>query len=196
MRSAALERVVRSANTGRAEAGERCDLCAEPVPGDHRHLLDTAVREPRCCCRACSILFSREAASDGHYRLLPTRRTRLPDVPAGALGVPVGLAYVVVGDDGGVLAHYPSPVGATRWDVDPAAWRSVLDRVPALRELAPETEALLVNTARGAREHWLVPLDDCFRLVAVVRREWRGLSGGGTVWREIERFFTELTERR
>jgi hypothetical protein len=54
-------------------------------------------------------------------------------------------------------------------------------------------EALLINTARGAREHWIVPIDSCYRLVAVVRREWSGLSGGGTVWPAVEAFFAALT---
>lgn len=68
-------------------------------------------------------------------------------------------------------------------------------RLPQLRTLATDVEALLVNTARGRRHHWIVPLDDCFRMVAVLRREWRGLSGGSRVWPAIDRFFAELTEQ-
>ena len=60
----------------------------------------------------------------------------------------------------------------------------------------PEVEALLVNTTRGRREHWLVPIDDCFALVTLVRREWKGLSGGTRVWEEIDRFFDDLSEQR
>jgi hypothetical protein len=41
-----------------------------------------------------------------------------------------------------------------------------------------------------------VPIDDCFALVTLVRREWRGLSGGTRVWPEIDRFFAALTEQR
>jgi hypothetical protein len=37
-----------------------------------------------------------------------------------------------------------------------------------------------------------VPIDVCYRLVAVIKREWQGLSGGGTVWPAIEEFFAEL----
>ncbi len=73
---------------------------------------------------------------------------------------------------------------------------SVLDRHPELRILEPDMQALLVNTARDQQEHWLVPIDDCFRLFAVVRREWKDLSGGSRVWLEIEQFFAELTEQR
>jgi hypothetical protein len=40
-----------------------------------------------------------------------------------------------------------------------------------------------------------VPIDDCYRLVAVIRTRWRGFTGGKEVWLEIERFFTELDRR-
>ncbi|HVH13778.1 MAG TPA: DUF5947 family protein, partial [Longimicrobium sp.] len=56
-------------------------------------------------------------------------------------------------------------------------------------------EALLVNRVRDAREHWLVPVDACYRLVAVMRRHWRGLGGGSEVWTAIDDFFRELRER-
>jgi hypothetical protein len=72
----------------------------------------------------------------------------------------------------------------------------VVNHCPALGTLAPDVEALLVNTARGAQHHWLVPIDDCLRLVAVVRQTWKGLSGGNQVWPAVERFFAELVPQR
>jgi hypothetical protein len=62
--------------------------------------------------------------------------------------------------------------------------------------MAPAVQALLVDTARGADEHWLVPIDDCYRLVALIRREWRGLSGGSTVGPAVEAFFAGLVDTR
>ncbi|HET7327819.1 MAG TPA: DUF5947 family protein [Nocardioidaceae bacterium] len=194
--TSALGRVIRQSDARRAETGEHCDLCSVLVPAGHRHLVDTGRAEVLCVCQACSLLFDREAASRGHYRLIPTRRVRLGAVSTKALGVPVGLAFFVPQPDGVVVAHYPSPAGATQWEVDDEAWRDVVARCPLLNGLQPDLEALLVNTARGQQQHWLVPVDDCFRLVAVVRREWKGLSGGSRVWPEIEQFFSELSEQR
>ena len=174
----ALGRIIRRAGSPSAPVGERCDLCAVDLPDPHRHLLDTERNEIQCVCQACSLLFNREAASRGHYRLVPRRRLRLPAVPTADLGVPVGLAFFVPRVDGTVDAHYPSPAGATRWEVDQAAWLEVVARCPPLAEMTPDVEALLVNIARGHSDHWLVPIDDCFALVTLVRREWRGLSGG------------------
>src|SRR5690242_21215924 len=33
-----------------------------------------------------------------------------------------------------------------------------------------DLEALLANTAGGRAEHWIVPIEDCYRLVAIIRR--------------------------
>ncbi|MFF9126994.1 DUF5947 family protein [Streptomyces sp. NPDC014889] len=192
----ALARLIRSsAGASAATAGEVCDLCAAPVPEDHRHLYDTAEAEVLCACGPCSVLFAEDGAGGGHHRLVPRRRTRLPRVDTAALGVPVGLVFFVPRADGTVTAEGPSPAGAMRWEVDAAAWRKLATRIPELASMEPEVEALLVNTVQGMDHQWIVPVDDCFRMLAVVRREWRGLSGGGRVWPAVEQFFTELTER-
>lgn len=196
MSHGALERVIRGAGSRRAQVAEHCDLCGVAVPGQHRHLLDASSRGLMCACQACSLLFVQDAASRGHYRLVPRRRVRLHGVPTKGIGVPVGLAFFVPRADGSVVAHYPSPAGATQWEVDEDAWREVVGHRAELGSLEPEVEALLVNIARGREHQWITPIDDCFRLVAVVRREWRGLSGGSRVWPQIDQFFEQLTERR
>ena len=56
-------------------------------------------------------------------------------------------------------------------------------------------EALLVNRARGARRHWIVPIDECYALVGLIRTHWKGLTGGAEVWRQIASFYDELDRR-
>lgn len=191
----ALARVIRSAGDRAAEQAEVCDLCAAPVAEEHPHLYDTGQDEVRCVCGPCSVLFAGDGAGDGHFRLVPRRRIRLPHLDTGPLGVPVGLVFFVPRADGTVTAQGPSPAGAMRWEVEAAAWQRMAALCPQLASVEPEVEALLVNTVHGLDHHWIVPIDDCFRMVAVVRREWRGLSGGGRVWPAVERFFADLTER-
>lgn len=187
----ALCRTIRRTATP-SDGGLKCQLCSAALAETHRHMLDEQSGELLCACRACTVLFEREAAGRGHYRLVPDRRLRLPAFPVGGLGVPVGLAFFTVDADGSVTAHYPSPMGATTWEVDAANWQQVLRECPQLQDLSAALEALLVNTTRDAREYWIVPIDDCYRLVAVIRQEWRGLSGGSTVWPAVDRFFAEL----
>ncbi|MFJ8631966.1 DUF5947 family protein [Streptomyces sp. NPDC093568] len=192
----ALARLIRSSADRAATAeAEACDLCAAPVPDEHPHLYDTGQEEVRCVCGPCSVLFAESGAGDGHYRPVPRRRVRLPRVDTAVLGVPVGLVFFVPRADGTVTAQGPSPAGAMRWEVDAAAWRRLGEMCPPLTTVEPEVEALLVNTVHGLDHHWIVPIDDCYRMVAVVRREWRGLSGGSEVWPAVERFFADLTER-
>ena len=94
-----------------------------------------------------------------------------------------------------MLASYPSPMGATESLLELDAWRSLEADNPVLRTLEPDVEALLVNRARGARHHHLVPISDCFELVGLIRTRWRGLTGGREVWEEIARFYDGLDAR-
>lgn len=169
-----------------------CELCGQPIPDDHRHLLDLRQREPLCACYPCSVLFQRDEAGEGHYQLIPDRRVRLTGLSPADLGIPVGLAFFVKRSDRRIIAHYPSPAGATRWEIEPRMWESAVRGCTTLTTMAEEIEALLVNTASGRAEAWLVPIDDCYRLVAVVRSHWTGISGGERVWPRIEGFFEEL----
>jgi hypothetical protein len=191
----ALARLVRSSAGRTAAQQQTCEVCAAPVPEEHPHLYDTGEAELRCACGPCSVLFAGEGAGGGRFRLVPRRRVRLRGVGTEALGVPVGLVFFVPHTDGTVTAQGPSPAGAMRWEVDAAAWRRAAAQSPELASVQPEVEALLVNTVRGQDHHWIVPVDDCFRMVALVRRQWRGLSGGGRVWPAVEEFFEQLSER-
>jgi hypothetical protein len=96
-----------------------------------------------------------------------------------------------------VLAHYPSPLGTTESQVDPGDWHKVEEQSPALAEMSPRVEAFLVRitAVSGRGEYWILPVDDCFRLVAVIRRHWSGMAGGSAVWKEIAGFFEELGRR-
>ncbi len=65
----ALRQLAQRAAQATTVAQELCELCSEPIPPEHRHLLEASTRELKCVCRACSILFDKEVASQGKYRL-------------------------------------------------------------------------------------------------------------------------------
>jgi hypothetical protein len=193
-----LRRLARRATQERVAEQERCDLCGEPLPTDHRHLLDLSSRELMCACQACRILFDRREAGVGHYRLVPERRLRmndfrLDDATWEALRIPVDMAFFFHSTrDERVCAFYPSPAGPTESLLRLEAWEQLEHANPVLASLEPDVEALLVNRARGARHNLIVPIEDPYRLVALIRRNWRGLTGGREVWEEIDRFFGDL----
>ena len=180
---------------------ERCELCGEPLEPSHRHVLDLVERGLLCACRACSILFDRSAAGGGHYRLIPDRSRLIVDfdldeIQWQAFGIPVDMAFFFRNSSlERMAAFYPSPVGATESALSLDAWGDLEARNPVLETLEPDVEALLVNRAKGAREHWLVPVDACYRLVGLIRTRWKGLAGGDEVWIELDEFFGELRRR-
>jgi hypothetical protein len=179
---------------------EHCDLCGEAIPPNHRHLLDLSSRELLCACQACRLLFERPAAGGGgvHYRLVPDRRLELEDfvmddLAWARLRIPVDMAFFFDSSQAGrVQAYYPGPMGATESLLELEAWQELVRDNPVLETLEPDVEALLVNRARGARMHFVVPIEDCYRLAGLIRTRWRGLSGGEEVWKAIEGFFKEV----
>jgi hypothetical protein len=180
----------------RAVAAERCDLCGAGLRQEHAHLFEPPTRQLFCSCEACAILFSGQAETK--YRRVPRRVRhladfRLADAEWESLLIPIGMAFFFHSSPAGrTVALYPSPAGATESLLDLSSWASVVEENPVLRELEPDVEALLVNRVRGANDYYVAPIDECFKLVGLIRAGWRGLSGGAEVWREIEEFFAGL----
>jgi hypothetical protein len=180
---------------------ERCELCNAPIDPDHRHLLDLQSRDLLCACRACSLLFDRPVAGGDHFKLVPDRVTSLeqfdlPDYAWERLQIPVDIAFFFHDSaEGGTVAFYPSPMGPTQCQLGLEAWAEIEAANPVLAGIAVDVEALLVNRAHGARRQWLVPIGECYRLVAAIRVHWKGLSGGKEVWGEIDDFFAALDRR-
>jgi hypothetical protein len=180
---------------------ERCELCGLPIAERHRHLVDLETGQLMCACQACSTLFDGAAAGGGHFKLVPDRRLQLsdlelPDAVWERLRIPVEMAYFFrSSQEQRMKAFYPSPMGATESLLGLEAWEELERRNPVLRTLSDDVEALLVNRARGARRSWIVPIEDCYALVAVIRTRWRGFTGGAEVWEALDRFVGELDSR-
>jgi hypothetical protein len=201
LRRFAQEESGKAAKAAAEDAQERCDLCGEPIPHEHRHLLEVSTREMMCACRPCSILFDSEAASEGKYRLVPDRHLFLEDFEMSeahweSLRIPVDMAFFFYSTPAErVVAFYPSPMGPTESLLKLSAWEELERCNLALKGMERDVEALLVNRVWETREHFLVPIDECYSLVGLIRMHWRGLSGGREVWEKIGRFFEELRER-
>ncbi len=141
------------------------------------------------------ILFDGHAA--GTYRRVLRRAQLLPDFRLNdetwaSLQLPIELAFFLHSTPARrVVALYPSPGGATEAAVAPDAWAMLVEDNPVLQKFEPDVEALLVNRVRSARECYRVGVDRCYGLVGLIRRHWRGMSGGTAVWDEIDRFFAD-----
>jgi hypothetical protein len=175
---------------------ERCEMCSLEVGPAHRHLVEPVSRRIACACDACALLFSSSAGTK--YKRVP-RRTRylskfmLSDAQWDALSIPIQLAFFFhCSPAEKVVALYPSPAGPTESLLSLDAWDEISEDNPVLKTLEPDVEALLVNRVRDTREYYIAPIDECYKLVGLIRANWRGFSGGQEVWQEIDRFFVRL----
>lgn len=178
---------------------ERCDLCSAPLAAEHQHLLQLATRDLTCACDACAVLFGDQRAA--RYRRVPRRIVRLPDFQMSdlefqSLQVPIGLAFFAYNSAAQrVMAYFPSPAGATESELPGDSWEQLTEANPVLGTMQHDVEALLVYRIRQAREQYVAPIDQCYKLVGLIRAHWRGLSGGQRAWDEVDRFFGQLQER-
>ncbi|MDT5122178.1 MAG: hypothetical protein QOC96_1660 [Acidobacteriota bacterium] len=175
---------------------EQCDMCSAGLAAEHQHLVDPLSRQIVCACDPCAILFSNQGTTK--YKRVPRDVRFLPkfqltDVQWDGLMIPINIAFFFHSTpDAKVIALYPSPAGPTESLLALDSWDEIVEENAILKKMSPDVEALLVNRVRDAREYYLVPIDECYKLVGLIRANWRGLSGGTQVWEEIGRFFDEL----
>jgi hypothetical protein len=176
--------------------GERCDLCGTELPSDHRHLLQLEERRIDCACEACFAMRS----GDPEYRPTGTRVVWLDDFQMSdelwaSFQIPIGLAFLMrsSGVDR-VAALYPSPAGATECELYLESWNQLCADNPVLDGLETDGEALIVNRLADPAQYAIAPIDDCYRLVGIVKTRWEGISGGIGLERAIAGFFDELRE--
>ena len=178
---------------------ERCELCAVGLRDRHQHLVDPQARRLICACDACAILFG--SGGETKYRRVPSevfwlREMALSDQVWNSLGIPIGLAFLYRSSvSGEVLAVYPSPAGPTETTVEDESWQDIVRQNVELASLADDVEALLVNRMNGARDYFRVAIDECYKLTGIIRKHWRGFSGGEEGWEQVKRFFDELQDR-
>jgi Family of unknown function (DUF5947) len=186
---------------GKRELVERCEMCSRELAPRHEHLVEPLHRKLVCACDACAILF--EGQSGGHYQRVPRRVLFLEDFQLTeaqweGLMVPIEMVFFFRSTPlGKVIALYPSPAGPTESLLSLDTWADIAERNPILSEMQADVMALLVNRVGHSRgssppEYYLVPIDECYKLVGLIRTHWRGLSGGTELWREIARFFSAL----
>ncbi len=94
-----------------------------------------------------------------------------------------------------IVAIYPGSAGATESLLSFESWSEIAAENPILEKMEADVEALLVNRVGTTRDYYIVPIDECYKLVGLIRTHWSGLSGGTEVWREIAEFYASLKER-
>jgi hypothetical protein len=177
---------------------ERCELCAVELPSRHSHLFQIQARRIACACDGCALLFEGDAAAN--FRRIPRDvfylgDLALEDLQWEALSIPIGLAFLFFNSASQrMTAMYPSPGGAIESLLSLDAWNQIASRSPRLQTMQPDVEALLVNRVTSPYEYYLAPIDRCYELTGLVRKQWSGFSASEELWREVGRFFAGLRD--
>jgi hypothetical protein len=193
---AALRRFARSKSPV-----EQCELCSAALAHAHPHLVQPASRQIICACEACATLFDGMAA--GKYRRVSReiqllKNFQMTDAQWESLLIPINMAFFFRSSvENRMVVFYPSPAGAVESLLPLDAWHEIVQENSRLNRLQPDIESLLVNRIGHAHgmsqaEYYIAPIDECYRLVGLIRANWKGLSGGSEVWAEIGRFFSAL----
>lgn len=188
---------------------EYCELCSVPLYHEHPHLVELASRQLVCACDACALLF--DGMERSKYKRVSRRVVSLPDFAMTDLQwenliIPINLAFFFASSlEARTVAFYPSPAGAVESLLTLEAWTAIVEDNPVLRRMQPDIEALLVNRIgvnrtrqadiAGPAEYFIAPMDECYRLVGLIRATWKGLAGGTQVWERIGQFFAELRSK-
>ena len=198
-----LRRFTRSRSSA-SRAVEHCELCSAGLHHDHPHLVELATRKIVCACDACAMLFDgmeksryKRVSRDSQY----LSNFEMSDGQWESLMIPINMAFLFRSSiENRIVALYPSPAGAVESLLPLDAWAEIAESNPVLHNLKPDIEALLVNRvghAHGTREaeYYIAPIDECYKLVGIIRANWKGLSGGAEVWTEVGQFFRELRSK-
>ncbi len=120
----------------------------------------------------------------------------LPDEAWARFGIPIGLAFFMrTGRAGARRRLLPEPGRGDR----------VRDRLrrlgpgpraqPGAERLEPDAEALIVNRIAEPHQYAIAPIDECYRLVGLIKASWEGISGGAGPERAIEHSSTSCGSR-
>jgi Family of unknown function (DUF5947) len=187
-----------------SRAVEQCELCSAGLAQEHPHLVELVSRQILCACDACATLF--DGMERSKYKRVSRRAQYLSDFEMTngqweSLLIPINMAFFFRSSfEDRMITLYPSPAGAVESLLPLEAWNEIAENNRALSRLLPDVEALLVNRVGHAQglarsEYYIAPIDECYKLVGLIRSNWRGLSGGSEVWTEIGRFFIDLRSR-
>jgi len=176
---------------------EKCELCSRPLSEEHRHLLELGERRILCACEPCIAM--KTGLDD--YAPVGTRTVWLDDFQFSdelwaAFQLPVGLAFFLRSSGtNSVVALYPSPAGATECELHLESWERLVELNPILNDLDADGEALVVNRMTGQHQHAIVPIDECYRLVGLIKSTWQGISGGNAIEEAVPKFFDYVRDK-
>ena len=190
----------------RPRTAERCELCSLEIASQHPHLIEPVARKLVCSCDACALLFSGRAGS--RYKRVP-RQVRLlanfqmSDAQWDSLMIPINMAFFFHSSpDDASGGHVSQPGGRDR--IVAVAGSLERDRSRKIRSWKKWSRtskrywsiASVTRAGFTQAEYYLLPIDQCYKLVGLIRSQWRGFSGGMEVWQQMRVSSANLRSKR
>jgi hypothetical protein len=146
-----------------------CRFCSAPLESYANPLFEVATQRIVPACDKCASLFLR---NDGRpFKLIP-RQTRalenfqMPDVSGEAFSLAVGVTFIFYSTGAArLLAVYRSAFTTVETIVPRETWKAMVEANPALEEMRPDVEGLLIISTLNFREYCIAPIDVCYNLV-------------------------------
>ncbi|MDQ6616788.1 MAG: DUF5947 family protein [Actinomycetota bacterium] len=185
------------------DPGQWCELCGDPIPDAHSHLIAMKARTMTCSCRPCYLLFTSDGSGGRQFRAVPERYLTFPDFELSealweALEIPGGMGFFLLSSErNGLAAFYPGRAGARESLLSLEVWEEVVAANPSLGTIVADLEAVIVRWAQADDypKCYLAPVDACYRLVGVMRKGWQSSDGGREARQAIEAFFDDIEAR-
>ena len=184
---------VRVALPPRATPSGTCELCPIGIGEDHRHLLHLVERRIVCVCETCWSTRS----GDPEFRPPGSRTLVLDDFDMTdevwqSFGIPIGLTFLCAR----VSAAGSSPSTRAR-RVRPSPSSTSAPGTRCARPTRSSTASSPTprpswSTARARRVYAIVPVDQAYKLVGLVKERWEGISGGRGVQEAVAEYFEAL----
>ena len=172
-----------------------CDLCGTSMPEDHRHLLELEERRIVCVCESCWALRSGEAqycppARGSSCSTTSTCPTSCGRGCASRSAWPSSFARTTAS-----WRSTRAPPARPSPSSELEAWDELVGRNGVVGDIERDSEALVVDKLNDGIQAAIVPTDEAYRMVGLVKANWQGISGGQGVPAAVAGFFDELRAR-
>jgi len=174
----------------------KCDFCGSGIADEHEHLIDIQKGKVLCACESCSVTESKEQIKRVPKRYLYLDSFNMPEEVWGVFEIPINLAFFYRSPiKGRTVSVYPSPLGAIEGKSSTIAWNELLELNPILEQIEEDVEALMVNKTMTPNEYYIAPIDECYKLIGLMRSSWKGITGGTAAYEAIKDFFANLKQK-
>lgn len=153
-----------------------CPLCSADMELSSNHLFEVAIREVVTVCDDCALKYER--LPGGPLKSIPRETRPLLDFrmphSISAIQFKGNVTFLFYSTaTAKIMSICPTANGPVESTVSREIWKQLIEANPVLQEMRPDVEALLMTGNEDLREFFVAPIDVCYDLVKMFRKDWR-----------------------